>query len=63
MIWARIHRHDERIEKNEESIRQYEQEKALQAGNVQKRKGPQLRTEAKRKKVCNDLSIGLDRVV
>ena len=62
MIWARIHRHDERIEKNEESIRQYKQEKALQAGKVQKRKGPQLETEAKRRKVRDGSSICLDRV-
>ena len=52
LMWARIHRHDERIEKNEESIRQYEEEKALQQRNVQKRKGPQAGTEAKRKMVC-----------
>ena len=53
VLWAKIHKHDERIERNEENIRQYEMEKSIQPKNVLKRKSSGLQSQSKKLKVSN----------
>ena len=53
ILWAKIHKHDERIERNEENIRQYEMEKSVQPRNVLKRKSSVKQSPKKKLKVSN----------
>ena len=51
LLWAQIHRHDQRIEKHQDSIQQYEMEKQMQKKGTQKRKQTQQHSGTKRMKV------------